>query len=53
MIYSEYEKHAALQRLMREAEICGWFNDLSTTPVRIGDLYKVFELIEQLKNEVK
>lgn len=44
-MYSESEKDTALQRLRLQAEIGGWFNELSTVPVRIGDLYKVFELL--------
>lgn len=51
MIYSEVEKDQALQRLAQQAEIGGWFNESSTVPVRIGDLYKVFELVSQLKDD--
>lgn len=45
-MYTEEEKTDAIKRLSHQAEIGGWFNDLSTVPVRIGDLYKMLELLK-------
>lgn len=43
----------AIKRLSFQAEVGGWYKEDSTVPVRIGDLYSIFDKLRELENLVK
>lgn len=47
MAIPEFEE--ALKRLAFQAEVGGWYKEDSTVPVRIGDLYAMFDELKKLK----
>lgn len=51
MSVPNYEE--AIQRLMQQAEIGGWYKEDSAVPVRIGDLYSTFDELKRLQGELK
>lgn len=50
---SKPEFEVAIQRLMFQAEVGGWYKEDSTVPVRIGDLYSTFDELKRLREELK
>ena len=47
------EFDVAIQRLMFQAEVGGWYKDDSTVPVWIGDLYTTFDKLKEMQEELK
>lgn len=43
----------AIKRLRFQAEIGGWYKEDSTVPVRIGDLYTIFDKLKEMREEVE
>lgn len=46
MAIPEFEE--AFKRLAFQAEVGGWYKEDSTVPVRIGDLYAMFDKLKEL-----
>ena len=43
----------AFQRLAFQAEVGGWYREDSTVPVRIGDLYSIFQKLKEFEAATK